>query len=147
MKVVLQRVDSASVEVDGKIVGEIGKGLLLLIGAGHDDTEDDVRLMADKSLNLRIFEDENGKMNLSCLKMEYDVLVVSQFTLQADTRKGRRPSFGEAMEPSKAERLYGLFVELCKNSGLKTETGIFGAKMIVRLENAGPVTIILDSKL
>jgi len=147
MKVVLQRVNSASVEVDGKITGEIGKGLLLLIGAGQDDSEDDVRLMADKCLNLRIFEDDDGKMNFSCLKLEYEVLVVSQFTLQADTRKGRRPSFGDAMEPAEAERLYELFVELCRNSELKTETGIFGAKMKVRLENSGPVTIILDSKL
>lgn len=147
MKVVLQRVNSASVQVNGEIVGEIGKGLLLLIGASKDDTEEDVRLMADKSLNLRIFEDDDGKMNLSCLKLEYDVLVVSQFTLQADTRKGRRPSFGDAMDPAEAERLYDLFVELCRNTGLRTETGRFGARMNVRLENAGPVTIILDSKL
>ncbi len=147
MKVVLQRVNSASVEVDGRIVGEIGRGLVLLVGAGREDAEEDVRLLADKSLNLRIFEDDEGKMNLSCLKLEYDVLVVSQFTLQADTRKGRRPSFGDAMDPAEAERLYELFVELCENTGLRTETGVFGARMNVRLENAGPVTIILDSKV
>jgi len=146
MKVVLQRVNRASVEVDGEIVGEIGKGLLLLIGAGKDDTEQDVRLMADKSLNLRIFEDDAGKMNLSCLDLGFEVLVVSQFTLQADCRKGRRPSFTEAMEPIQAEKLCDLFAESCRAEGIKTETGVFGAKMNVSLENWGPVTIVLDSR-
>jgi D-tyrosyl-tRNA(Tyr) deacylase len=146
MRVVLQRVNRASVEVDGRIVGEIGKGLLLLVGAGKEDGEGDVKLMADKSLNLRIFEDDDGKMNLSCLDLGYDLLVVSQFTLQADCRKGRRPSFTEALEPVRAEQLFDLFVKLCKSTGLKTETGIFGARMNVTLVNWGPVTIILDSK-
>ena len=146
MRVVVQRVNRASVEADGGIVGEIGKGLLLLVGAGKEDDEGDVKLMADKSLNLRIFEDDAGKMNLSCLDFGYDVLVVSQFTLQADCRRGRRPSFTEAMEPVQAEKLFDLFVELCRAAGVKTETGVFGARMIVSLENWGPVTIILDSK-
>lgn len=146
MKVVLQRVNRASVEVDGKIVGEIGKGLLLLIGAGADDVEVDVKLMADKSLNLRIFEDATGKMNLSCLDLGYDVLVVSQFTLQADCRRGRRPSFTQAMEPVQAEKLYELFINQCKAEGIRVESGVFGARMNVALENWGPVTIILDSK-
>jgi D-tyrosyl-tRNA(Tyr) deacylase len=146
MKVVLQRVDRASVTVDEKIVGEIGKGLLLLVGAGHDDTDDDVRFLADKCMNLRIFEDEQGKMNLSCVNLEYDVLVVSQFTLQADCRKGRRPSFTDAMEPVQAEKLCDRFAELCRAEGVKVETGVFGAKMSVELVNWGPVTIVLDSK-
>ena len=147
MKVVLQRVNRASVEVDGEIVGEIAKGLLLLVGAGHDDTEADVKLLADKSLNLRVFEDSAGKMNLSCLDLGYHVLVVSQFTLQADCRRGRRPSFTQAMEPVQAEKLYELFVAQCKAEGIKVETGVFGARMNVGLENWGPVTIILDSKV
>jgi len=146
MKVVLQRVNRASVTVDDRIVGQIAKGLLLLVGAGHDDTEDDVRFLADKCMNLRIFEDEEGKMNLSCLNLEYDVLVVSQFTLQADCRKGRRPSFTDALEPVQAEKLCDRFVELCRAEGVKVETGVFGAKMSIDLENWGPVTIVLDSK-
>ena len=147
MKVVLQRVNRASVEVNGKTVGKIGKGLLLLIGAGKDDDKADVEVMVSKSLNLRIFEDNAGKMNLSCLDLGYEVLVVSQFTLQADCRKGRRPSFTDAMEPVQAEKLCNLFVEQCRAAGVKTETGVFGAKMNVSLENWGPVTIILDSKI
>ncbi len=146
MKVVLQRVNRASVEVEGEVVGEIGRGLLLLVGAGKNNTENDVKLMADKSLNLRIFEDDAGKMNLSCLDLGLEVLVVSQFTLQADCRKGRRPSFTDAMEPVQAEQYCDLFVELCRATGVKTETGVFGAKMNVGLENWGPVTIVLDSK-
>lgn len=146
MKVVLQRVNRASVTVDDRVVGQIAKGLLLLVGAGHDDTEDDVRFLADKCMNLRIFEDEEGKMNLSCLNLEYDVLVVSQFTLQADCRKGRRPSFTDALEPVQAEKLCDRFVELCRAEGVKVETGVFGAKMSIDLENWGPVTIVLDSK-
>ena len=147
MKVVLQRVNRASVEVNGKTVGKIGKGLLLLIGAGKDDDKADVEVMVSKSLNLRIFEDNAGKMNLSCLDLGCEVLVVSQFTLQADCRKGRRPSFTDAMEPVQAEKLCDLFVEQCRAAGVKTETGVFGAKMNVSLENWGPVTIILDSKV
>ncbi len=146
MKVVLQRVNRASVSVDGKIVGKIGKGLLIFVGAGKNDVEDDVKLMVGKSLNLRIFEDNNGKMNLSCLDLGYEVLVVSQFTLQADCKRGRRPSFADAMEPVEAEHLYNLFIKQCVNAGIKTETGVFGAKMNVSLENWGPVTIILDSR-
>ncbi len=146
MKVVLQRVNRASVEVDGDTVGQIGRGLLLLVGAGRDDTEDDVKLLADKSLRLRIFEDDAGKMNLSCLDLGYEVLVVSQFTLQADCRRGRRPSFTDAMEPVQAEKLCDLFVQLCRAAGVRVATGVFGARMNVCLDNSGPVTIILDSK-
>jgi D-tyrosyl-tRNA(Tyr) deacylase len=145
MKVVLQRVNEASVEVEGKTVGRIGKGLLALVGAGKDDSEVDVEAMADKLLSLRIFEDSSGKMNLSCLDLGYSVLAVSQFTLLADCRRGRRPSFTNALEPEAAERLYDLFVQRCKDAGVTTETGIFGAKMSLKLENWGPVTIILDT--
>jgi D-tyrosyl-tRNA(Tyr) deacylase len=146
MKVVLQRVNRASVSVDDEIVGQIERGLLILVGAGKDDVEEDVKLMADKSLHLRIFEDENGKMNLSCLDLGYEALIVSQFTLQADCRRGRRPSFTDAMEPDEAKRLYECFIKLCRNAGVRTETGVFGAKMNISLENWGPVTIIMDSK-
>jgi len=147
MKVVLQRVNRASVSVDNKIVGQIKRGLLIFVGAGKDDIEANVKLMADKSLHLRIFEDDNEKMNLSCLDLGYEALIVSQFTLQADCRRGRRPSFTDAMEPDEAKHLYELFIKYCSNAGVRTETGIFGAKMKISLENCGPVTIILDSKI
>jgi D-tyrosyl-tRNA(Tyr) deacylase len=146
MKVVLQRVNSASVDVDGRIVGRIGKGILLFVGAAKGDNEEDVRLLVDKSLNLRIFEDDQGKMNLSCIDLGFEALVVSQFTLLADTRKGRRPSFTDAMDPAEAERLYDQFVKLCRSSGIRTESGVFAAKMKINIENWGPVTIIIDSK-
>ena len=146
MKVVLQRVNSASVVVDNETVGSIGRGILLLVGAAHGDRERDVDLMVDKSLNVRIFEDDDEKMNLSCKDLKYEILVVSQFTLHADCRKGRRPSFVGAMEPVEAERLYDYFVASCRKSGLKTERGVFGARMNVKLENWGPVTILMDSR-
>ena len=145
MKVVLQRVKNAAVEVDGKKVGEIELGLLLLIGAKKGDQEKDARYLAEKIVNLRIFEDQNRKMNLSALDTKAEILAVSQFTLYADTEKGRRPSFIEALEPEPAERLYLKLVDLLKTYGLRVQTGIFGAKMLVKILNDGPVTLILES--
>jgi D-tyrosyl-tRNA(Tyr) deacylase len=146
MKVVVQRVKSARVLVENRIVGEIGPGLAVLIGAAKGDTGDDARKMAYKCVNMRIFEDDAGKMNLSCLDLGYDILAVSQFTLVADTRKGHRPSFSGALEPGQAEKLYHLFVEACRREGLKVAEGEFGAHMLVEINNWGPVTIIVDSK-
>ena len=145
MKVVLQRVKNAAVEVDGKKVGEIELGLLLLIGAKKGDQEKDARYLAEKIVNLRIFEDQNGKMNRSALDTKAEILAVSQFTLYADTEKGRRPSFIEALEPEPAERLYLKLVDLLKTYGLRVQTGIFGANMLVKILNDGPVTLILES--
>ena len=146
MRVVLQRVKNASVSVDNEVVGQIDRGLVLLIGAAEGDTLEDVRKMAYKCLNMRIFEDEQGKFNYSCLKLNYDVLVVSQFTLLADTCKGHRPSFSDALEPDQAEQFYMEFIKACQSEGLKVESGVFGARMLVNINNWGPVTIILDSK-
>ncbi len=146
MRVVLQRVREASVEVKGKTVGEINSGLVLLVGATTGDSEKEVVYLADKCVNLRIFEDAQGKMNLSALEVGAEVLVISQFTLYGDTRKGRRPSFTEALEPVEAEKLYLKFVDYLKEKGLKVEQGVFGAKMLVKIFNDGPVTFILDSK-
>ena len=145
MRVVLQRVKEAKVTVEGKVVGEIGRGLVLLLGAKTGDAEKDVDFLADKCANLRIFEDAEQKMNLSVLDVKGEVLVVSQFTLYGDTRKGRRPSFTGALEPQQAEKLYLKFIEQIKARGLKAETGIFGAKMLVDISNWGPVTFILES--
>ncbi|KPL04486.1 MAG: D-tyrosyl-tRNA(Tyr) deacylase [candidate division Zixibacteria bacterium SM23_73_2] len=146
MKVVLQRVKEASVEVDQRKVGEIGKGLTLLVGAKNGDTEKDCSYLADKVVNLRIFEDNQGKMNLSALDMKAEILVISQFTLYGDASKGRRPSFTGALEPREAERLYLKFVQLLKEKGLRVKEGIFGAKMLVKIFNWGPVTFILESR-
>ena len=146
MKVVLQRVREGSVEVEGKIVGQIGKGMVLLVGATVGDGEKEVVYLADKCANLRIFEDAQGKMNLSVLEVGGEILVISQFTLYGDTKKGRRPSFTEAMEPKEAEKLYLMFIDYLKEKGLRVEQGIFGAKMLVKIFNDGPVTFILDSK-
>ena len=145
MRIVLQRVNEAKVTVEDEVVGQIQKGLVLLVGAKTGDGEKDVEYLADKCLNLRIFEDSEQKMNLSCLEVKGEALVISQFTLYGDTRKGRRPSFTEVMEPKEAERLYLLFIEKIKASGIKTQSGIFGAKMLVDISNWGPVTFILDS--
>ncbi|HLE25842.1 MAG TPA: D-aminoacyl-tRNA deacylase [Thermodesulfobacteriota bacterium] len=146
MRAVIQRVSEAKVEVDGDIIGKIGEGFLVLIGVRKDDTEEDVRYLADKVLGLRIFEDEAGKMNLSITDVKGEILTVSQFTLYGDSRKGRRPSFDEAAPLDVAEKLYELFVEEIRKSGIKVETGKFRALMDVHLINSGPVTILLDSK-
>jgi D-tyrosyl-tRNA(Tyr) deacylase len=146
MRVVLQRVTRASVSVDGKVVGEIGAGLMALLGVGKDDTDEDARYIADKIANLRIFEDDRGKMNLSLLDVGGSVLVVSQFTLFADCRKGRRPSFMGAGDPEEAKRLYERVIELLGQTGAQTAGGVFQAMMEVELVNSGPVTILLDSK-
>ncbi len=146
MRVVLQRVKEAKVTVDGEVVGQIKLGLVLLVGAKTGDTEQDVGYLADKCVNLRIFEDQEQKMNLSALDVKAEVLVVSQFTLYGDTRKGRRPSFADALNPQEAERLYQKFIDQIKATDLKTESGIFGAKMLVEISNWGPVTFILESK-
>ncbi len=146
MRAVVQRVLNSHVTVDEKIVGKIGKGLLVFLGIGRGDNQKDVKYIADKIVNLRIFEDEEGKFNLSLLDIEGEVLVVSQFTLYGDVRKGRRPSFVEAALPEEAVRLYERFVEYIGEYGLKVETGVFQEHMIVHIENDGPVTILLDSK-
>jgi len=146
LRVVLQRVKEAKVTVEGKVVGQIQRGLVLLVGAKTGDNEEDLRYLADKCVNLRIFEDQQQKMNLSALDVKAEVLVVSQFTLYGDTRKGRRPSFTDALEPQQAERLYRKFIDQIKATGLKTESGVFGAKMLVEISNWGPVTFILESR-
>ena len=146
MRAVLQRVKEASVTVDGQVVGAIGPGLLVLLGVGKGDTEADVDFMVDKVPGLRIFEDEAGKMNRSLVDGSKHLLAVSQFTLYADTRKGRRPSFVDAMPPDEAKRLYALFCERCRAAGLTVAEGVFAADMKVALVNDGPVTIVLDSR-
>ena len=145
MRIVIQRVSSASVTVDGAMIGKIGPGLCLLCGFTHGDDEQIVEQMAAKCINLRIFEDQDGKMNLSLPEVQGAVLVVSQFTLYADCKRGRRPSFADSAEPAKAEKLYEKFVEILKSSGTEVQTGSFGAKMLVDIQNDGPVTIVLDS--
>ncbi len=145
MRAVIQRVESASVEVDEKVVGEIGKGLLIFLGITHEDSNNDIDYLVDKISNLRIFEDEDQKMNLSLLDIEGEVLLVSQFTLYADCRKGRRPSYDKAAKPECAEKIYEEFIEKLKAKVTKVKTGIFGANMKVNLVNSGPVTILLDS--
>jgi D-tyrosyl-tRNA(Tyr) deacylase len=146
LRIVLQRVSRACVRVDEKTVGEIGLGFLVLAGIAQDDTEEDYRFIADKIVNLRVFEDAEGKMNRSLLEVNGALLVVSQFTLFADCRKGRRPSFITAAPPQKASADFEIFLSLLRQYNLKVETGIFGAMMDVELINDGPVTIILDSK-
>ena len=146
MRVVVQRVSSAGVTVDGKEVGKIGIGLVLLIGIAETDTEADIEFVATKCSELRIFQDDEGKMNRSVLDVGGDILAISQFTLLGDTSKGRRPSFIKAANPDKAEQFYKIFNQMLINKRLRVETGIFGAMMDVELTNAGPVTIIVDSK-
>lgn len=145
MRAVLQRVKEASVTVDGQVTGEIGAGLLVLLGVGRGDTEQDVDFMLDKIPQLRVFEDDAGKMNRSLLDTSKAMLAVSQFTLYADTKKGRRPSFIDAMPPEEARRLYALFCAKARALGLTVEEGVFAADMKVALVNDGPVTICLDS--
>ncbi len=144
MRIVLQRVTSASVKVDGEVTGSIGTGYLVLLGVGQGDTEEDCRRLADKIINLRIFSDENDKINLSLSDVDGDLLVVSQFTLYADCRKGNRPNFIQAGKPDEAERLYNYFTDYCRSKGKHVETGIFGADMKVELVNDGPFTIVLE---
>ena len=145
MRAVVTRVNEASVEIDGKIVGEISRGLLILLGAAEGDEEKDIKYITDKCLTLRIFEDENDKMNRSVTDVGGELLVVSQFTLLGDVRKGRRPSFIAAGAPKRAEIIYEAAVERLRGSGLKVATGKFGANMQVSSVNDGPVTILLDS--
>ncbi|WCN38602.1 D-aminoacyl-tRNA deacylase [Aneurinibacillus uraniidurans] len=146
MRVVLQRSKQASVTVAGKVVGSIESGLVLLVGITHTDTKDDVEYVADKIAKLRIFEDEDGKMNHSVEESGGAILSVSQFTLYGDTRKGRRPGFSEAARPEHAQPLYDFFNEKLRERGLRVETGVFGAMMDVALVNDGPVTFIVESK-
>lgn len=145
MKMVIQRVNSASVDIDGKTVGKIGKGYLMLLGVGKGDTGEIAEKMVDKLFRLRIFEDENGKTNLSAESVGAEILVVSQFTLYASCRKGNRPSFTDAAPPDLANRIYEKVIELCGSRFSKTEHGEFGADMKVSLVNDGPFTVVLDS--
>lgn len=146
MRAVIQRVTSSSVVVDGKVIGNINKGFNVLLGICKDDTVEDLKYIKDKIINLRVFQDENDKMNLSLLDVEGEILVISQFTLYGDCRKGRRPNFMEALGGDEAIKLYDEFVKMLKATGLKVETGEFGADMKVEIHNDGPVTILLDSK-
>ncbi|MBE0682422.1 MAG: D-tyrosyl-tRNA(Tyr) deacylase [Anaerolineales bacterium] len=144
MRLLIQRVSQASVKVNQQTVSKIGKGLLILLGLGHADREEQARFLAEKAANLRIFEDEQGKTNLSILDVKGEAIIVSQFTLYADTRKGRRPSFLDAALPETASRLVDRFAELLRGHGVPTQTGQFGAHMEVEIHNDGPVTIWLE---
>lgn len=146
MRAVVQRVTESSVTVDGQITGATGEGLVVLIGVEEGDTDKDVRYIADKVSGLRIFEDENEKMNLSVKDVGGSILAISQFTLLGDVRKGKRPSFITAEDPEIANRLYQQVCENIRNQGIKVETGIFQAHMLVKINNNGPVTILLDSR-
>jgi D-aminoacyl-tRNA deacylase len=146
MRVVVQRSKEASVTVDGKTIGEITKGFVLLVGITHSDTTEDAKYVAEKIVNLRVFEDQEGKMNLSLSQVEGEILSISQFTLYGDCRKGRRPNFMEAAHPDHASVIYDQFNQLIRDQGVKVETGQFGAMMDVALINDGPVTLIIESK-
>ena len=146
MRAVVQRVTNADVKIDGRVNGKIDDGLLVLLGVGNGDTEEDMKYIADKIIKLRIFSDENDKMNLSLEDVGGSMLVISQFTLYGDCSHGRRPYFGNAMEPVSANEMYDKFVAYIREQGIHTETGEFGADMKVSLTNDGPVTIILESK-
>lgn len=146
MRIVVQRSKEAKVTVDGSVVGKIEKGLVLLVGVTHEDKEEDAVYLADKVANLRIFEDEDEKMNFSLLDVGGQILSVSQFTLYGDCRKGRRPNFMDAARPEHAEEIYEGFNRILREKGIKVETGKFGAMMDVQLTNDGPVTLILESK-
>lgn len=146
MRLVVQRSKEAKVTVDGEITGSITKGFVVLVGVTHDDQKEDAAYLADKVANLRVFEDEAGKMNLSLLEVGGEILSVSQFTLYGDCRKGRRPNFMDAARPEHASEIYEAFNTFLREKGLKVETGVFGAMMDVSLTNDGPVTLIIDSK-
>ena len=146
MRAVVQRVREAKVSVSGDLVGEIGAGLVLLLGVARDDSTADADYLVEKTANLRIFDDQQGKMNLSLLEVEGELLVVSQFTLFGDVRRGRRPSYTDAAEPDKANQLYEYFVDRAKARQIKVQTGVFQAMMQVSLTNDGPVTILIDSR-
>ncbi len=144
MRILVQRVKTAEVWINGQVHSSIGPGLLALQGSTVTDQAESCAVLADKIVNLRIFEDDKGKMNLSVLDIGAEIMIVSQFTLYADTCKGRRPAFTDAMPPVEAEQLYEKFIELVGASGLKISTGVFGAKMDIKLTNQGPVTILLE---
>jgi len=146
MRAVVQRVTEAKVVVGGEVVGAIGQGLLVLLGVARDDLGEDADYLAEKTANLRVFDDEMGKMNRSLVDVGGAVLVVSQFTLYGDVRRGRRPSYAEAAEPEKAKALYEYFVDRVRQHGIRAETGVFQAMMQVNLTNDGPVTILIDSR-
>lgn len=146
MRAVVQRVKEADVSVENKITGSINKGLMVLLGVEDGDTEADALYMAEKITGLRVFEDEDGKMNLSVVDVGGDILAVSQFTLLGDVRKGKRPSFTKAARPEEANELYRYFIKLVEERNVKTQEGVFQAEMLVRIYNDGPVTILLDSK-
>ena len=144
MRALVQRVKKGSVTIGGKVNGAIDQGLVILLGITHDDTEKDADFVADKCVDLRIFEDENGKMNKSLEDVKGSILLISQFTLYAATRKGRRPSFDMASRPEHAEPLYEYFIKKLRSRGVKVETGIFGADMQVEIHNDGPVTMLVE---
>ena len=146
MKALLQRVSGASVSVAGEVVGKIGRGLVIFVGVANGDTEKDARYLVQKTVNMRLFSDEESRFNLSALDIQGELLLVSQFTLLADTKKGRRPSFTDAAPPSQAEQLFEQFAGQVRATGLKVETGRFQQYMQVEIHNDGPVTILLDSK-
>jgi D-tyrosyl-tRNA(Tyr) deacylase len=146
MKVVVQRSKEASVTVDGHTIGQINKGFVLLVGITHGDTMEDAKYVAEKIVNLRVFEDQEGKMNLSLTQVGGEILSISQFTLYGDCRKGRRPNFMEAAHPDHASVIYEQFNQMLRDQGVKVETGQFGAMMDVALINDGPVTLIVESK-
>lgn len=146
MRAVIQRVTKADVKIDGEVKGIIDNGFMVLLGVGKNDTVEDIKYIADKIINLRIFSDENDRMNLSLADVGGSMLVISQFTLYGDCSHGRRPYFGDAMEPDGANKMYEDFVAYIRNKGIHTETGEFGADMKVSLTNDGPVTIVIDSQ-
>ena len=146
MRAVIQRVSQASVEIDNKVVGSIGNGFVVLLGITIEDDEKDAEYLANKTANLRVLEDNAGKMNVSLLESQGEVLTISQFTLYSDTRKGRRPSFIKAAPPEQAEPLYNAYINYLEKFNIKVATGVFGAMMMVNIHNYGPVTIIIDSE-
>lgn len=146
MRAVVQRVKKSRVTVKDSIAGEINQGLMVLLGVGQEDSDTDINYLVEKIVNLRIFEDSDGKMNRSLLDIGGELLVVSQFTLYGDCRRGRRPGFDKAAKPDIAKKMYDDFVNKCREYGISTETGIFQADMLVDISNDGPVTILLDSK-